>query len=136
MSLFGKIFGASPRPGDEASALVETYVKEVGGGKAANGLDPMPRGTAIGDKILALDREGQAKVVEVLPPLLAECDGQIGPDFAGPPAGTEGVGRWTRHLPPVPRLGLRADRFQPRNCCRSSGGTFTIPSTLPLSPSM
>jgi len=97
VSLFGKIFGASPKPGDEASALVETYVKEVGGGKAANGLDLMPRGTPIGDKILALDREGQAKVVEVLPPLLAECDGQIEAFRSRLP---EGIPRWNPHLQP------------------------------------
>jgi hypothetical protein len=109
VSFLGKIFGASPKGGDEAAALVERYIKEVGMVKTSTGLNPMPRGTSIGDKILALDRVGQAEVVEVLPGLLAECDGQVMAFRSSLP---EGVRRWNPHLEPGwhklwgPRRGL------------------------------
>ena len=97
MSLLGKIFGTSPKPGDEASTLVEAYVRDVGMVKTASGLDPMPRGTEIGDKFLALDRDAQAKIVEVLPGALAECDGQVAAFRSNLP---EGMRRWNAHLEP------------------------------------
>lgn len=95
MSLLGRIFGQSPKPGDDAAALIQRYMNEVGGVGYGDHGDKLRSESARG--ILESDRALQAEAVGALACMLATIEGQADAFRDKLP---EGFRCWNVHMEP------------------------------------